>query len=143
MLGFSDISKNLRDIGIVVSISDGIVGVKGLADVCYGEMVTFCNATSKSIGLVLNLETNKIGAVVLGTDSEIFPGDYVCRNFVLMNVPTGDHLLGRVVDPLGNPIDFDNDSYLSPIFDDIIDEQFEVEILDSHTFSKNSRFMES
>lgn len=101
-----DITNTLRDVGIVISVADGIVGVKGLADVCYGEMVTFCGtADSRVIGLVLNLESQKVGVVVLGDDTDIFPGDFVCRNFVLMNVPTGDHLLGRVVDPLGNIID--------------------------------------
>jgi len=140
----SDDSKNrLRDLGIVVSISDGIVGIKGLADVCYGEMVTFCNADFQSTGLVLNLETNKVGAVVLGVDSDIFPGDYVCRNFALMNVPTGDSLLGRVVDPLGNPIDFENEDYLSPIFDEIIATENEISSVPFSAGEKGSRFMES
>jgi F-type H+-transporting ATPase subunit alpha len=137
MTSFLDISKSLKDLGIVVSISDGIVGVKGLADVCYGEMVTFCGLQKQSVGLVLNLEFGKIGAVVLGSDTEIFPGDYVCRNFVLMNVPTGDYLLGRVVDPLGNPIDFSDDTYKSSIFDGIEDTE------SSESSSKSSRFMES
>lgn len=101
-----DVAGSLFNVGVVVSVADGIVGVKGLADVCYGEMVTFCGDINvKLIGLVLNLEFQKVGIVVLGDDTEVFPGDFVCRNFVLMNVPTGDHLLGRVVDPLGNPID--------------------------------------
>lgn len=101
-----DVAGSLFNVGVVVSVADGIVGVKGLADVCYGEMVTFCgDVNTKLIGLVLNLEFQKVGIVVLGEDTEVFPGDFVCRNFVLMNVPTGDHLLGRVVDPLGNPID--------------------------------------
>jgi F-type H+-transporting ATPase subunit alpha len=102
---FNDITKSLRDMGVIISISDGIVGIKGLSDVCYGEMITFCNTPNKVVGLVLNLEFSHIGAVVLGSDVDVFPGDYVCRNYVLMNVPTGDFLLGRVVDPLGNPID--------------------------------------
>jgi F-type H+-transporting ATPase subunit alpha len=110
-----DLSRNLRDIGIVVSVSDGIVNIRGLTNVCYGEMITFCNSENKSIGLVLNLEVGRVGAVILGFDSSIFPGDYVCRNFALMNVPTGDFLLGRVVDPLGNPIDLHADD-LSSIF---------------------------
>lgn len=96
----------LRNVGVVISVADGIVGIKGLIDVCYGEMVTFSGFSEDLItGMVLNLETERVGVVVLGDESNIFPGDYVSRNFVLMNVPTGDHLLGRVVDPLGNPID--------------------------------------
>ena len=98
----------LNDVGVVISVADGIVGIKGFEEVCYGEMVTFCTSRhfgKKVVGLVLNLEIDKVGVVVLGDDSEVVPGDFVCRNFTLMNVPTGDHLLGRVVDPLGNPID--------------------------------------
>lgn len=102
----SEFSEALRDLGVVISVADGIVGVKGLADVCYGEMVTFCSDSDrKIIGLVLNLEAFRVGVVVLGDDIDILPGDFVARNFVLMNVPTGDHLLGRVVDPLGYAID--------------------------------------
>lgn len=96
----------LRNVGVVISVADGIVGIKGLLDVCYGEMVMFSGFSEDHItGMVLNLEAERVGVVVLGDESNIFPGDYVSRNFVLMNVPTGDHLLGRVVDPLGNPID--------------------------------------
>jgi F-type H+-transporting ATPase subunit alpha len=98
--------NSLRNLGVVISVADGIVGVRGLTDVCYGEMVTFCGSTKEALtGMVLNLEVDRVGVVVLGEDYHIFPGDYVCRNFVLMSVPVGDHLLGRVVDPLGNPID--------------------------------------
>jgi len=121
----------LCDVGIVISVADGIAGIKGLSDVCYGEIVTFCvgHSSIKLVGLVLNLEFEKVGVVVLGDDSFIIPGDFVCRNFTLMNVPTGDHLLGRVVDPLGNPIDGLVDSLLH---DD-----------NSFDSSSSSRFMES
>jgi len=134
---FTDFSKNLRDMGIVTSVADGIVGIKGMSDVCYGEMVTFCNTPKKVVGLVLNLELSKVGAVVLGSDFEIFPGDYVCRNFVLMNVPVGDHLLGRVVDPLGNPIDGLHD--FSQDSDNILDNINE----DLSSSYRGGRFMES
>ena len=103
-----DMIEALNDVGVVISVADGIVGIKGFEEVCYGEMVTFCTSRhfgKHVVGLVLNLEIDKVGVVVLGDDSEVVPGDFVCRNFTLMNVPTGDHLLGRVVDPLGNPID--------------------------------------
>lgn len=97
----------LKDIGIVVSVADGIVSVRGLKDVCYGEMVSFSTSGEGEniLGMVLNLESERVGIVVLGDESNVFPGDFVSRKFVLMSVPTGDHLLGRVVDPLGNPID--------------------------------------
>lgn len=138
-----DIAGSLFNVGVVVSVADGIVGVKGLADVCYGEMVTFCgDIHSKLIGLVLNLEFQKVGIVVLGEDTEVFPGDFVCRNFVLMNVPTGDHLLGRVVDPLGNPIDglgeFPSDLELSAALPNEADDD-----LGPASSYKGGRFMES
>lgn len=140
-----DMTNALRDVGIVISVADGIVGVKGLADVCYGEMVTFCgDPNNQVVGLVLNLESQKVGVVVLGDDTDIFPGDFVCRNFVLMNVPTGDHLLGRVVDPLGNPIDglgefdiSDNLSSSEPAVNAEGDERVPA------ASSKGGRFMES
>lgn len=141
-----EIAEALFNVGVVVSVADGIVGVKGLADVCYGEMVTFCGDINvKLIGLVLNLEVQKVGIVVLGDDAEVFPGDFVCRNFVLMNVPTGDHLLGRVVDPLGNPIDGLGDF---PVVDDVAEEssgsaEVEASAVEPASSYKGGRFMES
>jgi len=93
------------DIGIVVSISDGIVGIIGLENVANGEVIEFLAGSKKIAGMVLNLEPQKISAVVLGDDSEIKPGQTVTRKFDLMGVPVGESLLGRVVDPLGNPLD--------------------------------------
>jgi len=94
-----------RNMGIVISIADGIVNIQGLNNVANGEMVSFCVGNKQITGLVLNLESTKVSAVVLGDDFEIKPGQYVIRKFDLMSVPTGQSLLGRVVDPLGNPID--------------------------------------
>lgn len=93
------------DIGIVVSISDGIVGIIGLENVANGEVIEFLVGSKKIAGMVLNLEPKKISAVVLGDDSEIKPGQTVIRKFDLMGVPVGEDLLGRVVDPLGTPLD--------------------------------------
>src|SRR3546814_10274166 len=66
---------------------------------------SFLVCSKKIIGMVLNLELDKISVVVLGDDSEIKPGQIVARKFDLMGVPVGEGLLGRVVDPLGNPLD--------------------------------------
>lgn len=82
-------------------------------------MVTFFEADEH--GLVLNLELNKVSVVVLGVDINIFPGDYVCRKFVLMNVPVGDHLLGRVVDPLGRILDDKAEDFLSSVVKESMD----------------------
>jgi F-type H+-transporting ATPase subunit alpha len=94
-----------QDGGLVVSISDGIVGIQGLDNVANGEVIEFLVGSKRVVGMVLNLEPQKVSAVVLGEDSEIKPGQFVVRKFDLMGVPTGESLLGRVVDPIGNPID--------------------------------------
>jgi len=94
-----------RDMGKVSSVGDGIVRIQGLTKVANGEMIYFLSGTSKITGLVMNLEANIVSAIVLGEDKEIRPGDIAVRRNELMSVPVGENLLGRVVDPLGNPID--------------------------------------
>ena len=70
-----------KDIGIVDSISDGIVNIKGLNDVAYGEMVVFCTNTVEVIGLVLNLDEVNVSAIILNNDIEVKPGQYVIRKY--------------------------------------------------------------
>src|SRR5580693_298810 len=91
-----------RDTGIVVSVTDGICRVHGLADVRYGEMIEF---PGNLFGLALNLEQDSVGAVVLGDYKSIREGDTVKTTGRILEVPIGAELLGRVVDALGNPID--------------------------------------
>lgn len=87
-----------KNVGIVDSIADGIVSIVGLTSVANGEMINFCIGSSTIAGLILNLERKKVSAVVLGIDKNIKPGQYVIRRNELMSVPTGQGLLGRVVD---------------------------------------------
>jgi F-type H+-transporting ATPase subunit alpha len=91
-----------RDVGTVVSVTDGICRIHGLADVCYGEMIEF---SSDLFGLALNLEQDSVGAVVLGDYKTITEGDTVKTTGRILEVPVGPELLGRVVDALGRPID--------------------------------------
>jgi len=91
-----------RTEGTVVSLTDGIARVHGLADVMSGEMLEFPNNT---FGLALNLERDSVGAVILGPYEHITEGDKVTCTGRIMEVPVGEGLLGRVVDSLGNPID--------------------------------------
>jgi F-type H+-transporting ATPase subunit alpha len=91
-----------RDTGIVVSVTDGICRVYGLADVRYGEMIEFPGSL---FGLALNLEQDSVGAVVLGDYKSIKEGDTVKTTGRILEVPVGPELLGRVVDGLGVPID--------------------------------------
>src|SRR6202046_770614 len=91
-----------RDTGTVVSVTDGICRVHGLADVRYGEMIEFPGSL---FGLALNLEQDSVGAVVLGDYKTIKEGDTVKTTGRILEVPVGPELLCRVVDGLGAPID--------------------------------------
>jgi F-type H+/Na+-transporting ATPase subunit alpha len=91
-----------RTEGTVVSLTDGIVRVHGLADVMQGEMIEFPGNT---FGMALNLERDSVGAVILGDYKHIREGDAVKCTGRILEVPVGEGLLGRVVDSLGNPID--------------------------------------
>merc|ERR1711937_882193 len=93
---------DLMEFGTVISIGDGIARVFGLMKVQSGEMVEF---TSGVKGMALNLETDNVGIVILGNDREIQEGDIVKRTGSIVDVPIGEGMLGRVVDPLGNAID--------------------------------------
>src|SRR5690242_984 len=91
-----------RNVGTVVSVTDGIVRVHGLQGAQYGEMLEFPKNT---FGLALNLERDSVGAVVLGDYKHIVEGDSVKTTGRILEVPVGKELLGRVVNSLGEPID--------------------------------------
>jgi F-type H+-transporting ATPase subunit alpha len=94
---------DVSDIGQVLSVGDGIARVFGLDKVQSGELVEFPSAGVK--GMALNLERDNVGIVIFGEDSAINEGDEVRRLSEIVDTPVGKGLLGRVVDPLGNPID--------------------------------------
>ena len=91
-----------RNVGSIVSVTDGITRIHGLADARYGEMLEFPGNT---FGLALNLEQDSVGAVVLGEYKHLSEGDQVKTTGRILEVPVGPELLGRVVDALGQPID--------------------------------------
>src|ERR1700741_252555 len=91
-----------RNVGTIVSVTDGITRVHGLADARYGEMLEFPGNT---FGLALNLEQDSVGAVVLGEYKHLTEGDTVKTTNRILEVPVGPELLGRVVDALGTPLD--------------------------------------
>jgi len=97
-----EVVTEARTEGTVVSLTDGIARIHGLADVMSGEMIEFPGNT---FGMALNLERDSVGAVVLGPYQHISEGDKVKCTGRILEVPTGEGLLGRVVDALGNPID--------------------------------------
>jgi F-type H+/Na+-transporting ATPase subunit alpha len=92
----------VSEVGEVLSVGDGIARVHGLDNVQAGEMVEFPGGIK---GMALNLESDNVGCVIFGNDSTIKEGDVVKRTGAIVEVPVGKALLGRVVDPLGNPID--------------------------------------
>ncbi|ATJ90129.1 ATP F0F1 synthase subunit alpha [Acetobacter senegalensis] len=98
-----DKESDVVETGTVLSVGDGIARVFGLQNVMAGELVEFPSAGQK--GMALNLESDNVGIVIFGDDTNIREGDTVSRSGVVVEVPTGKGLLGRVVDGLGNPID--------------------------------------
>jgi F-type H+-transporting ATPase subunit alpha len=92
----------MNEIGTVLTIGDGVARVFGLKNVLAGELVEFEGGVK---GMVLNLETNNVGIVVLGNDETIKEGSTVKRTEKIVSVPVGDALLGRVVNAIGEPID--------------------------------------
>ncbi len=97
-----DVSAQARNEGTIVSLSDGIVRIHGLADVMYGEMIEFPGGI---FGMALNLERDSVGAVILGSAFGLTEGMSAKCTGRILEVPVGPELLGRVVDALGNPID--------------------------------------
>jgi F-type H+/Na+-transporting ATPase subunit alpha len=91
-----------RNVGSIMSVTDGITRIHGLADARYGEMLEF---PGNIFGLALNLEQDSVGAVVLGEYKDLKEGDTVKTTGRILEVPVGPELLGRVVDSLGVPID--------------------------------------
>src|SRR5579871_5296519 len=94
---------DVREVGRVLEVGDGIARVYGLSGLMSGEMVEFTRA--KVRGLAFNLEENSVGIIVLGDYLEIEEGDEVRALGTLLEVPVGDALIGRVVNPLGEPLD--------------------------------------
>ena len=91
-----------NDVGTIVSVGDGVCLIYGLDKAMYGELLEFPNDV---YGLVMNLEEEHVGAVLLGDSKEVKEGDVVKRTNKIMEVPVGDALIGRVVNALGQPID--------------------------------------
>jgi len=93
---------SVDEVGSVISVGDGIARIHGLEKVMAGEMLAFPHDV---FGLALNLEEEEVGAVLLGESSELKEGDVVRRTNTIMSVPVGNELIGRVVNPLGTPLD--------------------------------------
>ena len=97
-----DSSSSLNEIGSVLTVGDGIARAYGLSNAQYGELVEFSNGTQ---GIVLNLEEDNVGIVLLGASTDIKEGDTVKRTSTIASVKVGEGIVGRVVNTLGVPID--------------------------------------
>src|SRR4030042_2357298 len=97
-----EMEVDIREVGMVTSVGDGISRIYGLDRVMYNELLEFPGGV---FGIALNLEEESVGAVLLGEGSTIKEGDLVKRTHRIMEVPAGPALVGRVVNPLGQPLD--------------------------------------
>ena len=93
---------SVDEVGAIISVGDGIARVHGLEKVMAGEMLSFPH---NIFGIALNLEEEEVGVVLLGESSELKEGDVVKRTNTIMSVPVGEALIGRVVSPIGEPLD--------------------------------------
>src|ERR1700724_981288 len=93
---------SVDEVGSIISVGDGIARVHGLEKAMAGEMLAF---PKNIFGIALNLEEEEVGAVLLGESAELKEGDVVKRTNTIMSVPVGDALIGRVLNPLGEPVD--------------------------------------
>ncbi|WGI63264.1 F0F1 ATP synthase subunit alpha [Escherichia coli] len=92
----------VKDVGTVIQVGDGIARVHGLDNIMAGELVEFSNGV---MGMAQNLEESNVGIVILGPYKDIREGDDVKRTGRIMEVPVGEELIGRIVNPLGQPVD--------------------------------------
>ncbi|HLS91514.1 MAG TPA: F0F1 ATP synthase subunit alpha, partial [Limnochordia bacterium] len=97
-----DSDVKVENVGTVIMVGDGIARVYGLEDAMAGELLEFENGV---FGMALNLEEDNIGCVILGPYNSIREGDKVKRTGRIVEVPVGEALIGRVVNPLGQPLD--------------------------------------
>ena len=93
---------SVDEVGSVISVGDGIARVHGLEKVMAGEMLAFPH---NIFGIALNLEQDQVGVVLLGESSDLQEGDVVKRTNTIMSVPVGEAMIGRVVNPIGEPLD--------------------------------------
>ncbi len=100
-----DSGENLESTGVVTRVGDGVAWVHGLRGAGYAEVLEIQTKTGVVEAFALNLMEDEIGAVLLGEDRYVVAGDAVKLKGVVLEVPVGPELLGRVVDPLGHPLD--------------------------------------
>ena len=96
------VEMDVQEVGTVIQVGDGVARVYGLRNCMYSELIEFPNGV---FGLALNLEEENVGCVLFGSDTLVKEGDIVKKTRRVMSVPVGENVLGRVINPLGQPID--------------------------------------
>src|SRR5665811_1068590 len=91
-----------REVGTIISVATGIAKVSGLPNVCFEELVKF---PGDVLGIAFNVDEDEIGVILLGEYQDLHAGDEVERTGRVMDIAVGDSLLGRVINPLGKPLD--------------------------------------
>jgi F-type H+-transporting ATPase subunit alpha len=105
-LADADVDANVEKVGTVLEVNDGIARISGLSNAMSSEMLEFpSNGEEKTYGVVLNLEDESVGAVILGEYKHLKEGDTVRATGRVLSIPVASSMLGRVVDPLGRPLD--------------------------------------
>src|SRR3989344_7443733 len=102
--GFKD-EAGFEDVGVVVETGDGIAKVSGLRNALSQELLTIETQSGDVMSAAFNLEENFIGIVILGNGDAVRVGDRVRKTGNVLSIPVGREMIGRVVDPLGNPLD--------------------------------------
>ena len=95
-------TQEAKEAGVVTVIGDGIAIIEGLETAMLGEVVLF---PGKTAGLILNLNKDTVGAIILGDQKHLKEGDVVYRTGQLLTMPASNDMIGRIIDPLGNPLD--------------------------------------
>ena len=96
------VELDVEEVGTVIQVGDGVARVYGLMNCVYSELIEFPNGV---FGMALNLEEDNVGCILFGANELVKEGDQVKRTGKVMSVPVGEAMLGRVVNPLGQPID--------------------------------------
>jgi F-type H+-transporting ATPase subunit alpha len=99
-----DFNSQKEEIGQVLEVKDGTAKISGLLNVGSMEIIKF-EGKEETLGIALNLEETEVGAIILGEDSKVRQGDIVKRTGKVVSVPVGEGMIGRVIDPLGRPLD--------------------------------------
>src|SRR5690554_6179994 len=100
------LTPKIKDTGTIISLSDGVAWLEGMRTAMYGEIIKFDEGI---FGLVLNLEDSRIGAIIFGDYEKLQVGDTAETTDQLLTIGVSDQILGRVVDPMGNPLDENGD----------------------------------